>query len=62
MLASWWQPVKKNVTIDWIVRAQLRVIVERIQRKHGCPPDKQEEATQTVSAQAALPPVEWAAA
>ena len=39
-----------NVTIDWTVRenvrAQLRVIVKRILRKHGYPPDKQEKATQ----------------
>jgi len=44
--------VKKNVTIDWTVRdnvrAQLRVIVKRILRKHGYPPDKQEKATQTL--------------
>ena len=30
------------------VRAQLRVIVKRILRKYGYPPDKQEKATQTV--------------
>jgi type I restriction enzyme R subunit len=44
--------VRKNVTIDWTlredVRAQLRVLVKRILRKHGYPPDKQEKATQTV--------------
>ena len=34
------------------VRAQLRVIVKRILRKHGYPPDKQEKATQTVLEQA----------
>jgi hypothetical protein len=40
------EAVRKNVTIDWTVRenirAQLRVIVKRILRKHGYPPDKQE--------------------
>ena len=36
------------------VRAQLRVIVKRILRKHGYPPDKQEKATQTVLEQAEL--------
>jgi type I restriction enzyme R subunit len=50
--------VRKNVTIDWTirenVRAQLRVIVKRILRKHGYPPDKQESATQTVLEQAAV--------
>ncbi|MDR4467860.1 MAG: type I restriction endonuclease subunit R [Nitrospira sp.] len=48
--------VRKNVTIDWTVRenvrAQLRVIVKRILRKYGYPPDKQEKATQTVLEQA----------
>ena len=41
--------MRKNVTIDWTVRenvrAQLRVIVKRILRKYGYPPDKQEKAT-----------------
>jgi type I restriction enzyme R subunit len=58
--------VKKNVTIDWTLRenvkAQLRVLVKRILRKHGYPPDKQEKATQTVLEQAALLSGEWAAA
>jgi len=57
--------VKKNVTIDWTmrenVRAQLRVIVKRILRKHGYPPDKQEKATQLVLEQAALLSETWAA-
>ncbi len=56
--------VRKNVTIDWTmrenVRAQLRVIVKRILRKYGYPPDKQEKATQTVLEQAALLSEEWA--
>ena len=50
--------VRKNVTIDWTmrenVRAQLRVLVRRILRRYGYPPDKQEKATQTVLEQAAL--------
>ncbi|MFL6621282.1 MAG: type I restriction endonuclease subunit R [Sulfurifustis sp.] len=58
------ETVKKNVTIDWTVRenvrAQLRVIVKRILRKYGYPPDKQEKATQTVLEQAALLSQEWA--
>ncbi len=58
--------VKKNVTIDWTVRenvrAQLRVIVKRILRKHGYPPDKQEKATQTVLEQAEVPSELWAVA
>jgi type I restriction enzyme R subunit len=58
--------VHKNVTIDWTLRqnarAQLRVLVKRILRKHGYPPDKQEKATQTVLEQAALLSETWAAA
>ena len=58
--------VRANVTIDWTlrenVRAQLRVLVKRILRKYGYPPDKQEKATQTVLEQAALLSGEWAAA
>ena len=42
------------------VRAQLRVLVTRILRKHGYPPDKQEKATRTVLEQAALLSAEWA--
>ena len=58
------ETVRKNVTIDWTVRenvrAQLRVIVKRILRKYGYPPDKQEKATQTVLEQAALLSEQWA--
>jgi len=60
------ETVRKSVTIDWTlrenVRAQLRVIVKRILRKYGYPPDKQERATQTVLEQAALLSQGWAAA
>jgi type I restriction enzyme R subunit len=60
------QTVRNNVTIDWTlrenVRAQLRVMVKRILRKHGYPPDKQEKATRTVLEQAELLSQEWAAA
>jgi hypothetical protein len=48
--------VRNNLTIDWTVRenvrAHLRVLVKRILRKYGYPPDKQEKATQTVLEQA----------
>jgi type I restriction enzyme, R subunit len=58
--------VRANVTIDWTVRenvrAQLRVLVKRILRKYGYPPDKQEKATQTVLEQAALLSQGWAVA
>jgi type I restriction enzyme, R subunit len=56
--------VRKNVTIDWTirdnVRAQLRVYVKRILRKYGYPPDKQEQATQTVLEQAEVLSETWA--
>jgi len=58
--------VRANVTIDWTlrdnVRAQLRVLVKRILRKHGYPPDKQEKATRTVLEQAEVLSEMWAAA
>lgn len=48
--------VCQNVSIDWTlrenVRAHLRVLVKRILRKHGYPPDRQETATRTVLEQA----------
>jgi type I restriction-modification system DNA methylase subunit len=57
--------VRTNVTIDWTVRenvrAHLRVIVKRILRKYGYPPDKQEKATQTVLEQAEVLSEGWAA-
>jgi type I restriction enzyme R subunit len=56
--------VRKNVTIDWTirenVRANLRVIVKRILRKYGYPPDLQEKATQTVLEQAEVLSGGWA--
>jgi type I restriction enzyme R subunit len=56
--------VRRSVTIDWTlrdnVRAQLRVYVKRILRKHGYPPDKQERATQTVLEQAEALSNTWA--
>ena len=58
--------VRANITIDWTirenVRAQLRVIVKRILRKFGYPPDKQEKATQTVLEQAEVLSEVWAVA
>ena len=58
------QTIRNNVTIDWTlrenVRAQLRILVRRILRKHGYPPDKQEKATQTVLEQAEALSEGWA--
>lgn len=57
------EAVRGSVTIDWTVRenarAQIRVIVKRILRKYGYPPDKQERATQTVLEQAEVLCKEW---
>ena len=56
--------IRENVSIDWTakesVRAKLRVMVKRVLRKHGYPPDKQEKATQTVLQQAELLCADWA--
>jgi len=58
------ETVRKNTTIDWTVRetvrAKLRVMVKRILRKYGYPPDKQEKATQTVLEQAEVIARDWA--
>jgi len=58
------ETVRNNVTIDWTVkenvRAKLRVMVKRILRKYGYPPDKQEKATQTVLEQAEVIARDWA--
>lgn len=52
------ETVRKNVTIDWTVRenvrAKMRVMVKRVLRQYGYPPDKQEAATRTVLEQAEL--------
>ncbi len=58
--------VRRSVSIDWTVRenarAQIRVMVKRILRRYGYPPDKQEKATQTVLEQAEVLCREWAEA
>jgi type I restriction enzyme R subunit len=56
--------VRRNLSIDWTeresARARLRVLVKRILRKYGYPPDKQEKATETVLEQAAVLSDAWA--
>jgi len=56
--------VRNSVTIDWTlrenVRAKIRVMVKRILRRYGYPPDKQEKATRTVLKQAEVLCREWA--
>jgi type I restriction enzyme R subunit len=60
------EKVRNSATIDWTlrenVRAQMRVLVKRILRRHGYPPDKQEKATQTVLEQAEVLSEAWAVA
>ena len=55
--------VRRNVTIDWTakesVRAKLRIMVKRILRKYGYPPDKRESATLTVLEQAEVLSAGW---
>ena len=57
------QKVKANTTIDWTikenVRAKLRVIVKRLLRQYGYPPDKQKLATENILKQAELLAQEW---
>lgn len=50
------QALQSNVTVDWqrkeAARARMRVLVKRILRKYGYPPDLSEQAVQDVLAQA----------
>ena len=59
------ETVKRNTGVDWTVResvrARLRVLVRRILRKFGNPPDKQGQAVTTVLQQAELFADFWAA-
>ena len=52
------QKIRENATIDWAikenVRAKLKVIVKRLLRKYGYPPDMQLLATETVLKQAEM--------
>jgi len=56
--------IRNNVTIDWTerenVQAKLRVLVKRLLRKYGYPPDKRKEATMLVLNQAHTVAREWA--
>ncbi len=55
--------VRNNTTIDWSLkesaRAQMKVMVKRLLRKYGYPPDKQAIATETVLEQGQLFADEW---
>lgn len=55
--------VRGNLKIDWTVResvrAEMRVLVKRILRRYGYPPDKQARATELVLEQAELLCKNW---
>lgn len=59
------QSLRNSVTVDWAVReavrAKLRVMVKTLLRRYKYPPDKQEEATETVLKQAESLSEAWAA-
>ena len=52
------EQLRGNVTVDWhqreSARARMRVLVKRILKKYGYPPDLADEAVQTVLAQAEI--------
>jgi type I restriction enzyme R subunit len=58
--------VKSTVTVDWMhrdaARARMRIVVKKILRKYGYPPDLQDAAVQTVLQQAEALSAEWAGA
>jgi len=59
------QKLRNSVTVDWAVRdsvrAKLRVMVKTLLRRYKYPPDKQDEAVETVLRQAETLTGSWAA-
>lgn len=57
------ESLKRNVSVDWAhrdsARARMRVLVKRILRKYGYPPDLQDAAVQTVLRQAEALSAGW---
>jgi type I restriction enzyme R subunit len=57
--------IKGKISVDWTqreaARARMRVLVKRILRKYGYPPDMQDAAVQNVLQQAEALSAEWAA-
>jgi type I restriction enzyme, R subunit len=57
--------IKSSVSVDWMhreaARARMRVLVKRLLRKYGYPPDLQDAAVQNVLQQAEALSAEWAA-
>ncbi|MBU0471124.1 MAG: DUF3387 domain-containing protein [Nanoarchaeota archaeon] len=56
--------VRKNTSIDWTMRSavqsKLKVMIKRLLRKYGYPPDQEKIATDLVLEQAKLFAEEWA--
>ena len=57
--------IKSSVSVDWMhreaARARIRVLVKRLLRKYGYPPDLQDAAVQNVLQQAEALSADWAA-
>ena len=59
--------LKNNASVDWQhresarARMRMRILVKRILRKYGYPPDLQDAAVQTVLQQAEVLSARWAA-
>jgi type I restriction enzyme R subunit len=57
--------IKSHVSVDWMhreaARARIRVLVKRLLRKYGYPPDLQDAAVQNVLQQAEALSADWAA-
>jgi len=55
--------LKSTVSVDWLhresARARMRVLIKRILRKYGYPPDLQDAAVQTVLRQAEALSAQW---
>ncbi len=58
--------LRNNISVDWAqrdsARARMRVLVKRILRKYGYPPDLQDAAVQTVLQQAEALSASWTSA
>jgi type I restriction enzyme R subunit len=57
------ESLKTNISVDWAhrenARARLRVLVKRVLKKYGYPPDLQDQAVQTVLQQAEALSASW---
>jgi type I restriction enzyme, R subunit len=59
------ETVRRSVPIDWAVKetagARMRTKVKRLLRRHGYPPDTQEQAMRTILEQTEVLCRDWAA-